>query len=92
MAGKSEVANHVASEVDGLTKKQAGEAVDAVFDCITRFLKRGDRVQVPGFGTFSVSRQKARQGRNPKTGATITIAARNKAAFKPGKDLKEAIN
>mgnify|MGYP001559425909 FL=1 len=92
MAGKADIVDHVAGAVDGLTKKQAGEAFEAVIDAITRGLKKGDRIQIPGFGSFSVSKRAARKGRNPATGATISIKASKNARFKAGKDLKEALN
>ncbi|MEZ5314367.1 MAG: HU family DNA-binding protein [Thermoanaerobaculia bacterium] len=92
MAGKADIVEHVAGAVDGLTKKQAGEAFEAVIDAITKGLRKGDRVQIPGFGSFSVSKRAARKGRNPATGATITIKASKNARFKAGKELKEALN
>ena len=82
MAGKADIVEYVAGNVDGLTKKQAGEAFDAVIEAITKGLKKGDRVQIPA----------ARKGRNPATGATITIKASKNARFKAGKDLKDALN
>ena len=82
----------VVADVAGITKAQAGEAVDAVFDAITNSLKKGDEVRLVGFGTFSVSKRKASVGRNPATGAEIQIPASNQAKFKPGKGLKDAIN
>lgn len=92
MAGKADIVDKVAGRVDGITKKQAGEAFDAVFDSITGFLRKGDRVTLPGFGSFSVSRRAARKGRNPATGQEIHIPASKNARFKAGKDLKEAVN
>jgi len=91
MAGKSEITDHVASQAY-LTKKQAGEALEAVFDAITAHLKSGDRVQISGFGSFSVSERAAREGRNPATGASIRIPASKSARFKPGANLKSALN
>ena len=82
----------VVADKAGVTKAQAGEAVDAVFDAITGSLKNADEVRLVGFGTFSVSRRKASVGRNPATGAEIQIPASNQAKFKPGKGLKDAIN
>ena len=82
----------VVADKANVTKAQAGEAVDAVFDAITGSLKKGDEVRLVGFGTFSVSRRKASTGRNPATGAEIKIPASNQAKFKPGKGLKDAIN
>ena len=75
-----------------VTKAQAGEAVDAVFDAITASLKSGDEVRLVGFGTFSVAKRKATTGRNPATGAEIQIPASNQAKFKPGKVLKDSLN
>jgi len=75
-----------------ITKAQAAEAVDAVFEAITAALKGGDEVRLVGFGTFAVSQRKASTGRNPATGAEIQIQASNQAKFKPGKGLKDAIN
>ena len=92
MAGKADIVEYVAGNVDGLTKKQAGEAFDAVIEAITKGLKKGDRVQIPGFGSFSVGKRAARKGRNPATGATITIKASKNARFKAGTDLKDALN
>jgi DNA-binding protein HU-beta len=92
MAGKADMVEHVFNTVEGLTKKQAAEAFDAVFEAITDVLKDGERAQCPGFGSFSVSERSARKGRNPATGDTITIPASKNVRFKPGKDLKESVN
>jgi DNA-binding protein HU-beta len=75
-----------------LTKAQATKAFEVVIATITKALKKGDRVQVPGFGSFAVSKRNARQGRNPATGATIHIAASKSVRFKMGKDLKDTLN
>jgi DNA-binding protein HU-beta len=92
MAGKADIVDHIASSVDGLTKKAAGEAFDAAIEAIVKGLRRGDRVQIPGFGSFSVSKRAARKGRNPATGATITIKASKNVRFKAGKELKDTLN
>ena len=92
MAGKADIVDRVADSVEGLTKRQATDAFEAVLDTISQFLKRGERVQLPGFGSFSVSHRAARQGRNPKTGETIQIKASKGVKFKVGKDLKEGLN
>lgn len=73
------------------TKRQAQAAVDAVFETITKALSRGEEVAITGFGTFRAVRRAARQGRNPKTGETIQIAASVAPKFKAGKLLKEAV-
>ena len=82
----------VVAEKANVSKAQAGEAVDAVFEAITNALKGGDDVRLVGFGTFSVSKRKASTGRNPATGAEISIPASNQAKFKPGKGLKDSLN
>ncbi|MEX0627595.1 MAG: HU family DNA-binding protein [Cucumibacter sp.] len=81
-----------AASKSGITKSQAAEAVDAVFDAITMTLKNGGDVRLVGFGTFAVSHRKATQGRNPATGAPISIPASNVPKFKAGKQLKQAVN
>lgn len=91
MAGKADIIDKIASDAD-LTKKQAGEAFDSVFDTITRMLKKGDRVSVPGFGSFSVTKRAARMGRNPATGEAIKIKASKSVRFKSGTGLKGAVN
>jgi DNA-binding protein HU-beta len=75
----------------GMTKKQAAAAVDAVISSITGALKKGDKVSLVGFGSFSVKKRKARTGRNPQTGKAIKIKAKKVPAFSAGKGLKEAV-
>jgi DNA-binding protein HU-beta len=75
-----------------LNKRQAGEAVDAVIDSVSAVLKKKQKVALIGFGTFSVTKKKARIGRNPQTGKEIKIAARNVPKFTPGKALKDLVN
>ncbi len=75
-----------------ISKVQATTAIDTAVDSVTAALRKGDRVALIGFGTFSVSQRKARNGRNPQTGATIKIAARKVAKFTPGNELKKAVN
>ncbi|GJM32320.1 MAG: DNA-binding protein HU-beta [Saprospiraceae bacterium] len=88
---KGDLINKIA-ESAGLSKAQAEDAVNTVLDSITGALKKGDSVAFVGFGTFSVSRRDARTGRNPQTGESIKIAAKNVVKFKPGKKLSEAVN
>jgi DNA-binding protein HU-beta len=90
MANKAELVDNVA-KVTGLTKKDATAAVDAVFSSIQDDLKKGEKVQLIGFGTFEVRNRAARKGRNPQTGKEIEIAASKVPAFKPGKALKDAV-
>ena len=91
MAGKADLVDSVASKAD-ISKKAAGDAVDAIIETITAHLKKGERVQLPGFGSFSVSERAARTGRNPATGATIHIPASKNVRFKMGKELKDTLN
>lgn len=76
----------------GISKSAAGEAIDTLISSVTTALKKGDRVTLVGFGTFSVSQRKARNGRNPQTGSVIKIAARKVAKFTPGVELKKHVN
>jgi len=87
---KTDLINQV-SELSGLSKKDAGKAVDAVFEAIGEALQSGDKVQLVGFGNFEVRERQARKGRNPQTGEEIEIAASKIPAFKPGKQLKELV-
>ena len=80
------------AESTGLSKADSASAVDAVFDCIVDALKSGDDVRLVGFGTFTVTRRAASEGRNPRTGEKIKIPASNQAKFKAGKGLKESLN
>ena len=80
------------SDSAGLSLADANRAVDSIFGNITGSLQNGNEVRLVGFGTFSVSHRKATTGRNPRTGETIQISARNQAKFKAGKALKEAVN
>lgn len=75
------------SEDAGITKTQANAALDSFVDAVTKTLKSGGKVTLVGFGTFSVSKRAARNGRNPQTGAVIKIKARKVAKFKAGKEL-----
>jgi DNA-binding protein HU-beta len=88
---KSELVEAVAKQAD-LTKADSTRAVDAVVDSVTDALKKGDKVSLVGFGVFSVRKRAARQGRNPKTGAPLKIAAGKTPGFKAGKALKDAVN
>ncbi len=87
---KSDLIDKVASDA-GLSKVDAGKALDAVLDNIRKSLKKNQKVTLVGFGTFSVTKRKARKGRNPRTGEEIKIAAAKVPKFIPGKGLKDAI-
>lgn len=75
----------------GISKAGAERALTGLLDSITKALSKGGKVTLVGFGTFSVSKRSARQGRNPQTGAAIKIPARKVARFKPGSKLAEAV-
>ena len=88
---KTELVEAIASECN-LTKKDAQAALEAFVAAVTDELKRGGKVQLVGFGTFEVSERAEREGRNPKTGETMKIAASKAPKFKAGKALKELVN
>lgn len=88
---KVELVEAVASKT-GLTKADAGRALEAVLETVTEALKAGDKVPLVGFGTFAVSKRAAREGRNPQTGAVVKIPARNAVTFKAGSALKDSVN
>ena len=88
---KGDLINRIAENAN-LTKNQASEALNCVLDCIGQSLKEGDKVSIVGFGTFSCTHRAARMGRNPQTGASIKIAAKNVVKFKPGKELVDCVN
>ena len=88
---KSELIEAIAEKA-GLTKADAGRALDATFAVITGALKKGTKVPVAGFGTFAVSKRNARMGRNPQTGEAVKIPARKAVTFKAGTALKELVN
>ena len=88
---KSELIAKVAEKA-GITKKDAEKAVAGIFASVQEALVAGDKVQVIGFGTFEVAERAAREGRNPKTGETMPIAASKTPKFKAGKALKDMVN
>ena len=88
---KTNLIDHVA-EATKSTKKETEQLIDAVLASITEALLKGEKVDLRGFGSFQVSGKKERQGRNPRTGEAIKIAARNVAVFKPSKELSGRLN
>lgn len=80
------------AEKAGLTKADAARALDATMESVTEALKKGEKVSLVGFGTFATSKREAREGRNPRTGETVKIAARTAVTFKAGSKLKDAVN
>ncbi len=87
---KAELIAKIADDA-GITKTQANATIDSFVEAVTKTLKKGDKVTLVGFGTFSVSKRAARNGRNPQTGAVIKIKAKKVAKFKAGKGLSEKI-
>ena len=87
---KNELVDAVANST-GLKKQEAEKAVDAVFDSIMGELKKGSEVRLVGFGTFTVTQRAASEGRNPRTGEKIMIAASKLPKFRAGKQLKDAV-
>jgi nucleoid DNA-binding protein len=88
---KTELIEAIAEKAD-LTKAKADEAVNALLDIVQDAVKSGEKVTIPGFGTFSVSDRKARAGRNPLTGAPLQIAASKAPKFTAGSGFKAAVN
>jgi DNA-binding protein HU-beta len=88
---KNELVNIVATKAK-LSKADSARAVDAFIDAVTASLKKGNEVRLVGFGTFLTAKRKATTGRNPRTGATIKIAASTQPKFRAGKALKDAVN
>ena len=80
------------SDATSLSKSDAAKAVESVFDTIISTLTKGEEIRLVGFGTFSVARRAASEGRNPRTGEKIQIKASNQPKFKAGKGLKDAVN
>jgi len=90
LVNKNELVDAVATAAS-IKKSEAETVIDAVFDSISKELKKGGEVRLTGFGTFVVSNRAATEGRNPRTGETIKIAARKVPRFRAGKGLKDAI-
>ncbi len=88
---KADLVEKVAQVAD-MTKKDAEQLVEIIFDSITSTLNKGEKIELRGFGSFRVRERNSRKGRNPKTGEAVDIPAKRVAYFKPGKDLKELIN
>lgn len=80
------------AEKTGVSRRQADKSVTVMFDLIKEILENGDKLQIPGFGTFAVADRAAREGRNPRTGEVIQIQAAKVPAFRPSKVLKALVN
>ncbi len=88
---KNELIAEVADQTE-ITKAKAAEVIDTFISVISKSLSKGEEIRLVGFGTFTVVHRRATEGRNPRTGAVIKIAASNKPKFKPGKALTEVVN
>ena len=88
---KAELIDAIASDA-GISKADAKRALDCTIESISKSLKKGDRVALVGFGSFSVSKRAARKGRNPQTGKEIKIAAKKVVKFKAGTELADKVN
>jgi DNA-binding protein HU-beta len=88
---KAELIDAIATEAK-ISKAESGRALDGFINATTKALKKGDRVALVGFGSFSVAKRAARTGRNPQTGKAIKISAKKVAKFKAGAELKKSVN
>ncbi len=89
---KAQIIEKVAEQVPTLTKRQAEVVVNTLFNCIRDSLQRGDKTEIRGFGSFRLRARRMKEGRNPKTGATVAVPAKKVPFFKAGKELKEQLN
>ncbi len=89
---RSDLIADLAAKFDQLTQQDAESAVRTIVDSLTDALARGRRIEIRDFGSFTVNRQVARMGRNPRSGEAVVIAERRVTHFKPGKALKENVN
>jgi integration host factor subunit beta len=89
---KAELIERVSEKVNGLTKRQTEIIVNTVFDSIKESLARGGKIEIRGFGSFRLRNRRMREGRNPKTGASVMVPAKRVPFFKAGKELKEMVD
>lgn len=89
---KSELLARMKEQNPNFTDEQLSDSIEAIFNVVSDALTEGKRVEIRGFGAFSVKEKAARVGRNPRTGEPVQIEAKNTVHFKPGKDLKQAVN
>jgi len=92
MVTKSELIETIAFKQTQLAQKDVDLAIKAIIDYMSQSLEKGERIEVRGFGSFSLHHRKKRVGRNPKTGARVSLPAKYVPHFKPGKDLRERVN
>src|SRR5262249_38124312 len=89
---KAQIIERVSEQITTLTKRQAEVVVNTIFDCVRDSLKNGDKTEIRGFGSFRLRARRMKEGRNPKTGATVAVPAKKVPFFKAGKELKELLN
>ena len=89
---KAQIIERLSEQVPTLTKRQAEIVVNTVFDSIRDSLRNGDKTEIRGFGSFRLRSRRMKEGRNPKTGATVAVPAKKVPFFKAGKELKELMN
>lgn len=89
---KAQIIERVSEQVSTLTKRQAEIVVNTMFNSIRDSLQRGDKTEIRGFGSFRLRSRRMKEGRNPKTGATVSVPAKKVPFFKAGKELKEQLN
>ncbi len=89
---KAELIERVSEKVNGLTKRQTEIIVNTVFDSIRDTLARGEKLEIRGFGSFRIRSRRMREGRNPKTGTSVSVPAKRVPFFKAGKEMKEMVD
>lgn len=89
---KAQIIERVSEQVTALTKRQAEIVVNTIFNSIRNSLQKGDKTEIRGFGSFRLRARRMKEGRNPKTGATVAVPAKRVPFFKAGKELKELLN
>jgi len=89
---KAQIIERVSEQVPTLTKRQAEIVVNTIFNSVRDSLQKGDKTEIRGFGSFRLRNRRMKEGRNPKTGATVSVPAKKVPFFKAGKELKELLN
>ncbi|MGH7209682.1 MAG: HU family DNA-binding protein [Nitrospiraceae bacterium] len=89
---KAQIIERVSAQVPTLTKRQAEVVVNTIFNSVRNSLQKGDKTEIRGFGSFRLRNRRMKEGRNPKTGATVSVPAKKVPFFKAGKELKELLN
>src|SRR6476469_8686951 len=88
---KAQIIEKVSEQITTLTKRQAEVVVNTIFDCVRDSLKKGDKTEIRGFGSFRLRARRMKEGRNPKTGETVAVPAQRGPFFQAGKELKELL-